>query len=92
MKILLKPETTIAEVLIQYATRVGNSDISYNYLPFWFEFKDGELFMHHLNNIPLELKDLILELREEEPVYIHTKDCKDFANAIQPLDERELNF
>lgn len=35
-----------------------------------------------------ELKQSIEE--DEIPIYISTKDCKDFVNAVQPLDKREI--
>ena len=94
MKVLLRNGITLEEALKENASIVDDAKKSFYYLPCWFEKREDKLFMHHINDIPQELKDLIMEEREgnnEEPIYVRSRNCKDFANAVQPLDERELN-
>jgi hypothetical protein len=62
MKLLTPKETTLEKLLIQTASKVDN----FYYMPFWFEIIDNEIFMHHIESIPDELKESILKNREKE--------------------------
>jgi hypothetical protein len=62
MKLLITKEITLEKLLIQTAAKVDN----FYYLPFWFEITDNEIFMHHIESIPEELKEGILKNRENK--------------------------
>ncbi len=70
MKTIIKVEdnTPIKEFLELNASIVttGRGD-RYFYLPFWFKIaKNGILEMHHIDNIPEDLKEFVLRRRDDK--------------------------
>jgi len=62
-KIVYDKNTTLREILISRASRVNE----YYYLPYYFEIMaDGKIVSHHIDNMPDNLKEFLLETRNNK--------------------------
>jgi len=67
MDIKLKLSKEVVEFIEASASKVNVGGKSYSFIPFWFEHNEDNSIVipHSLENVPKELKEHVLELRNK---------------------------
>jgi len=64
MRVKIKTNYLLEDSLSELGSEVQVGNKYYRFLPFWFEFNEDGVFIHHFENLPVELKRYIASERD----------------------------